>query len=316
MAAPRTDAEIREVNERYHDVAAGTYDAKWGIDFGSVGLAQVRAKLEKALGAPLDRPIGRSLEIGAGTGYVSLNLLRAGVVEAAVCTDIASGMLAALEANADRLGLDVETAVADAGALPFPDGSFDLVLGHAVLHHLPDLGAAFGELHRVLRPGGRIAFAGEPSRTGDRIAGVPKRGARAVAPLWRLAVGASPAPAPHADGSGTQEDHDLERFVDIHAFEPGISPPWRARPASRTSASAARSCWPTGSAGPTACSRAAPRPTTCRGCGASTPTAATSPFRRSTAACSSPGCRRRSSTTCCSARGDRSSGSRPPPDQG
>ncbi len=221
MAAPRTDAEIREVNERYHDVAAGTYDAKWGIDFGSVGLAQVRAKLEKALGAPLDRPIGRSLEIGAGTGYVSLNLLRAGVVEAAVCTDIASGMLAALEANADRLGLDVETAVADAGALPFPDGSFDLVLGHAVLHHLPDLGAAFGELHRVLRPGGRIAFAGEPSRTGDRIAGVPKRGARAVAPLWRLAVGASPAPAPHADGSGTQEDHDLERFVDIHAFEPG-----------------------------------------------------------------------------------------------
>ncbi len=220
MAAPRTDAEIREVNERYHDVAAWTYDAKWGIDFGPVGLAQVRAKLEKALGAPLDRPIGRSLEIGAGTGYLSLNLVAAGDVESAVCTDISPGMLSALEVNADRLGLEVETAAADAAALPFADGAFDLVLGHAVLHHLPDLDAAFAELHRVLRPGGRIVFAGEPSRTGDRIAGVPKRGAQAVAPLWRRALGAGAAPAPHHDGSGSEADHHLEHSVDIHAFEP------------------------------------------------------------------------------------------------
>lgn len=220
MPAPLTDAEIREVNERYHDVAAATYDGKWGIDFGPGGLAQVRMKLEKALGAPLGK-IGRSLEIGAGTGYFSLNLLLAGVIEEAVCTDISPGMLSALAANAERLGLEVETVAADAGALPLPDESFDLVLGHAVLHHLPDLGAAFHEFHRVLRPGGRLAFAGEPSRTGDRIARVPKRGALALAPLWRRAIGAAPAPAPHEDGSGSAEEHDLERFVDIHAFAPG-----------------------------------------------------------------------------------------------
>jgi len=219
MPAPLTQDEIREVNERYHDVAATTYDGKWGIDFGPAGLAQVRMKLEKALGEPLGE-VGRSLEIGAGTGYFSLNLLLAGAVERAVCTDISPGMLAVLSGNAARLGLEVETAAADAEALPFPDESFDLVLGHAVLHHLPDLERVFGELRRVLRPGGRVAFAGEPSRTGDRIARVPKRGALALAPLWRMAVRAGPAPAPHADGSGSAEEHDLERFVDVHAFAP------------------------------------------------------------------------------------------------
>ena len=62
-------------------------------------------------------------------------------------------MLEALEANARRLSLDVETAACDAAELPFEDGSFDLVLGHAVLHHLPALERSFAEFARVLRPG-------------------------------------------------------------------------------------------------------------------------------------------------------------------
>ena len=94
-------------------------------------------------------------------------------------------MVSTLARNAQRLGLDVRTARADAESLPFADESFDLVLGHAVLHHLPNLRRAFAEFHRVLRPGGRIVFAGEPSRLGDRIASVPKRGADALAPAWR-----------------------------------------------------------------------------------------------------------------------------------
>ena len=73
-------------------------------------------------------------------------------------------MLAALADNAARLRVDVGTAVADAEILPFEDQSFDLVFGHAVLHHLPHLDRAFAEIHRVLR-GGRIVFAGEPSRS-------------------------------------------------------------------------------------------------------------------------------------------------------
>src|SRR5689334_22075575 len=179
MVAARSAEQIRDVNTRYHDAAAATYDAKWGIDFGPVGQAQVLSKVRKALGT---RPQGyrQVLEIGAGTGYFSLNLLQAGIVREATCTDISPGMVAMLAENAKQLGLDVRTARADAESLPFAGASFDLVLGHAVLHHVPDLPRAFAELHRVLQPGGRIVFAGEPSLIGDRLASVPKRGAAAV----------------------------------------------------------------------------------------------------------------------------------------
>jgi hypothetical protein len=54
MEALRTADDIRDVNTRYHDVAAQTYDSKWGIDFGDVGQAQVLGKLRKLLGPELD----------------------------------------------------------------------------------------------------------------------------------------------------------------------------------------------------------------------------------------------------------------------
>jgi ubiquinone/menaquinone biosynthesis C-methylase UbiE len=220
MQAVRSADEIRDVNTRYHDVAASTYDSKWGIDFGAVGQAQVLGKLRKILGGELDRGFGRSLEIGAGTGYFSLNLLQAGVVGEATCTDISPGMLRTLASNAAGLGLEVRTARADAESLPFADRSFDLVLGHAVLHHLPDLERGFQEFFRVLRPGGWIVFAGEPSRVGDRIAAVPKRGAQIVAPLWRAMMRAASVRPIHPSQPHAAEDHSLERLVDIHAFVP------------------------------------------------------------------------------------------------
>src|SRR3954451_8012116 len=217
MAAPDSTEAILDVNRRYHDVAADEYDAKWGVDYGPTGRAQVRGKVEKLLG-PRPGPFARSLEIGAGTGYFSLNLLQEGVVRSAVCTDVSPGMLAALERNAARLGLAVETATCDAAALPFPDGAFDLVLGHAVLPHLPELDAAFAEFRRVLRPGGVVLFAGEPSRHGDRLAAYPKRAAARIAPLWRRALKARAAAAGHADGGA--DNHALEGVVDVHAFVP------------------------------------------------------------------------------------------------
>ena len=211
--------EIREVNVRYHDVAAADYDAKWGISYGPEGRAQVLGKMRRALGGG-DLHFGRSLEIGAGTGYFTLNLLRAGMVDEAVATDISLGMLRELEGSARKLGVAVETAQCEADTLPFPDDSFDLVFGHAILHHLPDLDAAFAEFRRVLRPGGRIAFAGEPSRHGDRIAGVPKRAALAIAPAWRRLIGARERALPGGD-DGEAHDHWLEHVVDVHAFTPG-----------------------------------------------------------------------------------------------
>jgi SAM-dependent methyltransferase len=217
-AASARAAEIKDANVRYHDVAAATYDAKWGIDLGKVGQAQVRAKLAKALGRQMDRPFRDALEVGAGTGYFTLNLLQAGLIERATASDISAGMLGRLEESAAGRGLEVATAEAEAAKLPFPDGSFDLVFGHAVLHHIPDLERAFGEFARVLRPGGGVAFCGEPSRYGDLVASLPKRVGSLLAPGWRLALGAAGA---NGAGPGSAAERELEAAVDVHAFEPG-----------------------------------------------------------------------------------------------
>jgi ubiquinone/menaquinone biosynthesis C-methylase UbiE len=233
MAAPSTAEAIRDLNTRYHDAAAASYDTKWGVDYGEIGRQQVRGKLHKLLGTPLPR-YGRSLEIGSGTGYFTLNMLQDGVVREAVATDISPGMLAALQANARRIGVDVETVACDAEQLPFDDGSFDLVLGHAVLHHIPRLDRAFAEFRRVLRPGGEFVFAGEPSQTGDRIAAYPKRAALRTAPLWRRLMRARPAdgyepPAAHAAAPSQPdalEGESLEPFVDVHAFTPEELSAW------------------------------------------------------------------------------------------
>ncbi len=224
MAAPASAEAIRDVNTRYHDAAAEHYDTKWGVDYGDIGRNQVRGKLRKLLGTPLPT-FGRSLEIGSGTGYFTLNMLQDGVVREAVATDISAGMLDALRANAARVGVDVEAVACDAEDLPFDDDCFDLVLGHAVLHHIPHLDRAFAEFCRVLRPGGQFLFAGEPSRTGDRIAAYPKRAALRTAPLWRKAIRARPADGHDtsaAQGACAVDLHgeSLEPFVDVHAFTP------------------------------------------------------------------------------------------------
>jgi ubiquinone/menaquinone biosynthesis C-methylase UbiE len=213
-----TPEHIKDANTRYHDAAAHSYDAKWGIDFGGIGQEQVRAKLVKALGGVDGETFGDALEIGSGTGYFSLNLVQLGLIGKLTATDISPGMLTQLAATATTLGLkNVTTVVTEAETLPFADESFDLVLGHAVLHHIPDLDRAFAEFKRVLRPGGAIVFAGEPSRYGDRLAALPKQAGLLVAPAWRRVVGARVRAVAEADQS---EGHSLEGEVDVHAFAP------------------------------------------------------------------------------------------------
>ena len=232
MATASAD-EIRDFNTRYHDLAAAEYDSKWNIRFDAQGRALVLGKLRRALGRRPER-FERALEVGAGTGYFALNLVAAGAVREMVATDISQGMLDELGGSADRLGVPVERVRAEAAELPFVDASFDLVVGHAVLHHLPDLETAFHEFRRVLRPGGALVFCGEPSRYGDRLARVPKRAAIAAAPAWRRLVGASKRPNGHqaagraqpTNGSAVasqehEHEHDLEWVVDVHSFTPG-----------------------------------------------------------------------------------------------
>jgi ubiquinone/menaquinone biosynthesis C-methylase UbiE len=219
VPAPGNPQRIKDVNERYHDAAAASYDSKWGIDFGPVGQRQVGAKLRKALGGWPADPFGEALEIGAGTGYFTLNLMQSGVIERATATDISPGMLAQLQENAKDLRLPVRTVTTEAEQLPFDDGSFDLVFGHAILHHIPDVAEGFAEFHRVLSPGGTLAFCGEPSRYGNLLSAIPKRSALLAAPVWRRLVGASRR---RGNGHANAHGQALEREVDVHAFSPGV----------------------------------------------------------------------------------------------
>jgi SAM-dependent methyltransferase len=105
----------------------------------------------------------RILEVGCGIGDYTRGLA-ASISGAVVSIDIAAGLLAHAQEkrppNVRYIGADVE-------ALPFASGTFDAVVGNAVLHHLR-LDLAVPEMMRVLKPGGRFCFA-EPNMLNPQV---------------------------------------------------------------------------------------------------------------------------------------------------
>lgn len=116
-------------------------------------------RLFDRLEAHLDAADGaRVLDLGCGRGERSVDLLRRGAVVDGI--DISPVYTSQAEAAARAAGFDDDrfTFVAgDAHRLPYDDATFDLVVGDGILHHL-DLDVALGEIHRVLKPGGRALF--------------------------------------------------------------------------------------------------------------------------------------------------------------
>jgi ubiquinone/menaquinone biosynthesis C-methylase UbiE len=98
----------------------------------------------------------RILEIGCGRGIALPPLSR--LLEPVRLTglDIEPAFLAAARARLDSLGIDAELVPGDARALPFPAGSFDLVIDFGTCYHIARPQAALGEVARVLAPGGRF----------------------------------------------------------------------------------------------------------------------------------------------------------------
>ncbi|CAN5275443.1 class I SAM-dependent methyltransferase [soil metagenome] len=212
-------ADPKLANVLYHDWEAASYDEKWSISFDQRCIGYARDRFVAIAG---DRgwPYGDALELGCGTGFFLLNLMQAGVASRGHLTDISPGMVAAAQRTAVSLELDVEGRVADAESLPYADESMDLVVGHAVLHHIPDVEGALREVLRVLRPGGRFVFAGEPTRHGDVVARRLSRwtwwaatNATRLGPLrsWRR---------PQAELDETSAAAALEWVVDLHTFAP------------------------------------------------------------------------------------------------
>ncbi|TAM92997.1 MAG: class I SAM-dependent methyltransferase, partial [Jatrophihabitans sp.] len=228
-AAPRPHASAAQVaaawddpklaNILYHDWEAGSYDEKWSISYDERCIDYARERFAHVAGRA-GWPYGRSLELGCGTGFFTLNLKLAGVLDQACVTDLSPGMVQVAVRNARDLGFEVEGRVADAEQLPYDDDSFDLVVGHAVLHHIPDVELALREVLRVLRPGGRFVFAGEPTRRGDYVA---RRLSRLT---WWAATRATRLPAlsgwrrPQGELDESAQAAALEAVVDLHTFEP------------------------------------------------------------------------------------------------
>jgi ubiquinone/menaquinone biosynthesis C-methylase UbiE len=74
--------------------------------------------------------------------------------------DMTPEMLAKARAGAAELGLEnVSYVEGEAESLPFADGSFDVVISNGVIDLVPDKDAVFAQIHRVLRPGGRVQIA-------------------------------------------------------------------------------------------------------------------------------------------------------------
>lgn len=124
--------------------------------------APVRTALIEALAPGPDDVV---LELAAGTGRLSRTI--ADRVREVHGTDLAPGMVAAADRAARGHDLaNVTFAVADAQDLPYGDDSADAVVCQMGLMLMPDPEAASSEIHRVLRPGGRLAVAtwGPPER--------------------------------------------------------------------------------------------------------------------------------------------------------
>jgi ubiquinone/menaquinone biosynthesis C-methylase UbiE len=212
--------DAKQANVAYHDYEAEQYDEKWSISYDERCIDYARDRFTRMAGRD-GWPYATVLEIGCGTGFFTLNLMLAGVIGEAHVTDISPGMVRVAERNAANLGLRVEGRVADAERLPYADATFDLVVGHAVLHHIPDVTLALREVLRVLKPGGRFVVAGEPTTYGDLVA---RRLSHAT---WLAATRVSHLPPlrerwsrPKDELKASSEAAALEAVVDLHTFHP------------------------------------------------------------------------------------------------
>ena len=132
--------------------------------------AECDAYLEKALSGVPDDFSGKLLEVPVGTGILTMSVYQMLPEADITCLDYSPDMMGQAQEKADRQHLkNVTFQQGDVGALPYADGTFDVVLSLNGFYAFPDKEAACREVFRVLRPGGTFCgcfyVIGEHKRT-------------------------------------------------------------------------------------------------------------------------------------------------------
>jgi malonyl-CoA O-methyltransferase len=155
MASPELDRQL--VRDHF---------SRHAQDYDRYALVQSRvvARLLELL-AEFDLTVGQCLEIGTGTGRFSAELVRHNPGVQPVLSDIAHGMTQ----HAARRLPGSAAVDADASCLPFATAAFQTVVSASVYQWIEDLGEAFAEVQRVLRPGGTFVFALFGERSLDEL---------------------------------------------------------------------------------------------------------------------------------------------------
>ncbi|MBB2923034.1 class I SAM-dependent methyltransferase [Cellulomonas cellasea] len=162
----------------------------WALgDYPAVASEVVAALGPALVEAVAVAPGERVLDVAAGSGNASLPAALAGA--RVVASDLTPALLDAGRRAAQERGIDVEWREADAEALPFADGEFDVALSCVGIMFAPHHAVAADELVRVVRPGGRLGllswtpegFVGQMFATMKPYAPPPPPGAQPP-PLW------------------------------------------------------------------------------------------------------------------------------------
>ncbi len=137
----------------FDSIAAG-YDAWYATPLG-----RLVDRLEKnaVLGLVGDRAEGAALDLSCGTGNYALALAERGF--RVVGVDVSEPMLRVARVKSAQANLDISWLRADASALPFRAGAFDLATIVLGLEFTAEPGRVVGEVHRVLKPGGDLVVA-------------------------------------------------------------------------------------------------------------------------------------------------------------